>query len=186
MGLPPSSTFERFLEWFLFRFRWVFVIAFLLPMSVIYDSYYFVRNWLIFHLQSAPKAHNRKVALIQKQVHLRDTQDKLTEEANNRENEFVEGLQLSLSRGVVMRGRQVLQTPLNTLSSFLYVIITTDILRVFSGRLRVQMMYADTYMSRSEFWQMFDSSLYEWLRVKYNCKEAFPDVYDKVCKAARY
>uniref|UniRef100_A0A914UU02 Delta(24)-sterol reductase n=1 Tax=Plectus sambesii TaxID=2011161 RepID=A0A914UU02_9BILA len=49
----------------------------------------------------------------------------------------------------------------------------------------VQMLYADTYMTRAEFWEMFDSSLYEWLRVKYGCKDAFPDVYDKVSKAAR-
>ncbi|KAK6734370.1 hypothetical protein RB195_017883 [Necator americanus] len=47
----------------------------------------------------------------------------------------------------------------------------------------VRIMRADTQMSRSEFWQMFDSSLYEWLRVKYNCKEAFADVYDKVSPA---
>ncbi|CAD6185161.1 unnamed protein product [Caenorhabditis auriculariae] len=49
-----------------------------------------------------------------------------------------------------------------------------------------QMMYADTYMTRSEFWEMFDSSIYDWLRTKYQCTQAFPDVYDKVCKAARY
>lgn len=44
----------------------------------------------------------------------------------------------------------------------------------------VAVVHEGTEMSRSEFWQMFDSSLYEWLRVKYNCKEAFLDVYDKV------
>ncbi|TMS33160.1 hypothetical protein L596_000930 [Steinernema carpocapsae] len=48
-----------------------------------------------------------------------------------------------------------------------------------------QMLYADTYMTRSEFFEMFDSTLYDWLRVKYGCKDAFPDVYDKVCRAAR-
>uniref|UniRef100_A0AC34R6X8 Protein SMG9 n=3 Tax=Panagrolaimus sp. JU765 TaxID=591449 RepID=A0AC34R6X8_9BILA len=50
----------------------------------------------------------------------------------------------------------------------------------------VQMLYADTYMTPAEFWEMFDSSLYDWLRTKYGCKEAFPNVYDKVCKNARY
>ncbi|KAF8364007.1 hypothetical protein PRIPAC_90930, partial [Pristionchus pacificus] len=50
----------------------------------------------------------------------------------------------------------------------------------------VQMLYADTYMTREEFYQMFDSSLYEWLRVKLNAKDAFPDVYDKVKKEARF
>ncbi|VDM52716.1 unnamed protein product [Angiostrongylus costaricensis] len=45
----------------------------------------------------------------------------------------------------------------------------------------VKMVHGDMRMSRAEFWQMFDSSLYEWIRVKYNCKEAFLDVYDKIC-----
>uniref|UniRef100_A0A914CYZ3 Delta(24)-sterol reductase n=1 Tax=Acrobeloides nanus TaxID=290746 RepID=A0A914CYZ3_9BILA len=49
----------------------------------------------------------------------------------------------------------------------------------------VQLLYADTYMTPAEFWEMFDSSLYDWLRVKYDCKEAFPNVYEKVCRAAR-
>ncbi|WKX97643.1 hypothetical protein Q1695_013367 [Nippostrongylus brasiliensis] len=44
----------------------------------------------------------------------------------------------------------------------------------------VTVVHRGTEMSRAEFWEMFDSSLYEWLRVKYNCKEAFLDVYDKV------
>ncbi|XP_073449556.1 delta(24)-sterol reductase [Aquarana catesbeiana] len=49
-----------------------------------------------------------------------------------------------------------------------------------------QMLYADCYMSREEFWGMFDGSLYHKLRDKLNCKNAFPEVYDKICKAARH
>ncbi|KHN80807.1 Diminuto-like protein [Toxocara canis] len=56
-------------------------------------------------------------------------------------------------------------------------------LRAVAG---VQMLYADTYMDRSEFWEMFDSSLYEWLRVKYGCRGALPDVYEKTFRPARY
>lgn len=48
-----------------------------------------------------------------------------------------------------------------------------------------QMLYADTYMTGAEFWEMFDSSLYDWLRVKYQCLDAFPNVYEKVNKNAR-
>lgn len=48
-----------------------------------------------------------------------------------------------------------------------------------------QMLYADTYMTSAEFWEMFDSTLYDWLRVQYDCKTAFPDVYQKVCREAR-
>lgn len=83
--LEPLSVWERLLEWFLFHFRWVchsaiqcnaspvyfiqvFVVPFLLPLSFAYEKFIFIRNWIVFQLQSAPKAHDRKVALIQKQV----------------------------------------------------------------------------------------------------------------------
>uniref|UniRef100_G3PAV7 Delta(24)-sterol reductase n=1 Tax=Gasterosteus aculeatus aculeatus TaxID=481459 RepID=G3PAV7_GASAC len=49
-----------------------------------------------------------------------------------------------------------------------------------------QMLYADVYMDREEFWEMFDGRLYRRLRDELGCKEAFPEVYDKVCKAARH
>ncbi|KAM4872973.1 delta(24)-sterol reductase isoform 2-T2 [Thomomys bottae] len=49
-----------------------------------------------------------------------------------------------------------------------------------------QMLYADCYMNREEFWEMFDGSLYHKLRKQLGCQEAFPEVYDKVCKAARH
>ncbi|XGW08350.1 hypothetical protein V3C99_011012 [Haemonchus contortus] len=57
-----------------------------------------------------------------------------------------------------------------------------DFVRYVNG---VSVVHDGTEMNRSEFWQMFDSSLYEWLRVKYNCKEAFLDVYDKVRSMAQ-
>ncbi|CAJ0955925.1 unnamed protein product, partial [Mesorhabditis belari] len=515
MSSPPLSTFDRFLEWFMYRFRWIFVIPILLPMSFTFNLYYAIRNWLIFNIQSAPKAHDRKVGLIQKQVrdwatgdrkakmctarpgwltmsfrfpaykakmtqirtdrlidilevdttnHLirvepmvtmgqitrtliplgytlpivpelddltvggmingcgvessgkryglfqhichsyelviadgslvvaskekkdggsaesqalfygvpwshgtlgflvaatlriipckpyvkltyiptrtvKETQNTLIKECNDRENEFVEGLLFSKIKGLVMRGEfcdkpprngrqneigkwhkpwfythaeklaereeesveyiplrhyyhrhsrsifweikeivpfgnnllfrwtlgwlcppkisllkvttppalrrlyernhviQDMLVPLETLQESVDVFekeiniyplwlcpftlpSTPGMLRQRSGknllyidigaygitmnktyeprestrRLEefvrkvngVQMLYADTYMSRAEFWEMFDSSLYEWLRVKFGCKEAFPDVYDKVCKEARY
>lgn len=51
---------------------------------------------------------------------------------------------------------------------------------------RFQMLYADCYMSREEFWEMFDGSLYHRLRERLGCQDAFPEVYDKICKAARH
>lgn len=48
------------------------------------------------------------------------------------------------------------------------------------------MLYADCYMNREEFWEMFDGSLYHKLREQLNCQDAFPEVYDKICKAARH
>ncbi|XP_051868747.1 delta(24)-sterol reductase [Pristis pectinata] len=49
-----------------------------------------------------------------------------------------------------------------------------------------QMLYADCYLTREEFWEMFDGSLYHKLRDQLNSKDAFPEVYDKICKAARH
>uniref|UniRef100_A0AAX7TVT1 Delta(24)-sterol reductase n=1 Tax=Astatotilapia calliptera TaxID=8154 RepID=A0AAX7TVT1_ASTCA len=49
-----------------------------------------------------------------------------------------------------------------------------------------QMLYADVYMEREEFWEMFDGQLYHKLRDELGCKEAFPEVYDKICKSARH
>ena len=47
------------------------------------------------------------------------------------------------------------------------------------------MMYADSYMSKSEFETMFSHTLYHEMRAKYGCEGAFPEVYDKVNKKAR-
>ena len=40
-------------------------------------------------------------------------------------------------------------------------------------------------MNKEEFREMFDHTLYDEMREKYQCTKAFPDVYDKVNKAAR-
>jgi len=48
-----------------------------------------------------------------------------------------------------------------------------------------QMMYADSYMTREEFRDMFDHTLYDTLRKRLNCSGSFPEVYDKVNKSAR-
>ncbi|ESN93679.1 hypothetical protein HELRODRAFT_88371 [Helobdella robusta] len=48
-----------------------------------------------------------------------------------------------------------------------------------------QMLYADSYLTREEFHQMFDHRQYEQMRAKYKCENAFPEVYDKVNRKAR-
>uniref|UniRef100_A0A8C7SY95 Delta(24)-sterol reductase n=1 Tax=Oncorhynchus mykiss TaxID=8022 RepID=A0A8C7SY95_ONCMY len=45
-----------------------------------------------------------------------------------------------------------------------------------------QMLYADEYMERSEFWVKFVGMLKS---PELGCRDAFPEVYDKICKAAR-
>lgn len=48
-----------------------------------------------------------------------------------------------------------------------------------------QMTYADVYMTKKEYQAMFDTSLYDWKRTAHNCLDAFPEVYDKICRSAR-
>ncbi|GAU92811.1 hypothetical protein RvY_04844 [Ramazzottius varieornatus] len=49
-----------------------------------------------------------------------------------------------------------------------------------------QMLYADSYMTKEEFREMFDHSLYDTMRLKLDCSKAFPDVYEKTCRTARF
>lgn len=56
------------LEFVLIHQRWVFVCLFLLPLSLIFDIYYYVRAWVVFKLSSAPRLHEQRVQDIQKQV----------------------------------------------------------------------------------------------------------------------
>jgi delta24-sterol reductase len=48
-----------------------------------------------------------------------------------------------------------------------------------------QLLYADTFMDRKEFDEMFDTKLYQEQRKKLKCESRLPDVFDKVCKSAR-
>lgn len=41
-------------------------------------------------------------------------------------------------------------------------------------------LYADIFMTRSEFKSMFNHTLYQKMREKYHAQKAFPEVYDKV------
>jgi delta24-sterol reductase len=45
-----------------------------------------------------------------------------------------------------------------------------------------QMLYADSYMTRDEFREMFDHNHYDAMKRKYDPKGAFPEIYQKVCK----
>ncbi|XP_078657401.1 delta(24)-sterol reductase-like [Branchiostoma floridae x Branchiostoma belcheri] len=56
------------IEYVMIHQRWVFVCFFLLPLSVIFDMYHYLRTWIVFQLHSAPKKHDDRVRNIQKQV----------------------------------------------------------------------------------------------------------------------
>lgn len=59
---------ETLMEIILIDHRWIIVCFFLLPMSFLYNLYFYVRNAIIFHLNSAPSAHDDKVRTIQRRV----------------------------------------------------------------------------------------------------------------------
>ncbi|EGT30605.1 hypothetical protein CAEBREN_11576 [Caenorhabditis brenneri] len=48
-----------------------------------------------------------------------------------------------------------------------------------------QMTYADIYMTKEEYEDMFDLTLYEYKRTAHHCNDAFPHVYEKVRRSAR-
>lgn len=43
-----------------------------------------------------------------------------------------------------------------------------------------QLLYSDVFITREEFEKMFNLSLYEQMRKKYNAERAFPHVWDKI------
>lgn len=59
---------ETLMEVLLIDHRWIIVCFLLLPMSFLYNLYFYVRNAIIFYYNSAPAAHDEKVRKIQKQV----------------------------------------------------------------------------------------------------------------------
>lgn len=65
---PPPLKSRSLMETILIDYRWVFVCFFLLPISFLYNLFYYIRNIIIFQLNSAPKNHENKVKYIQKQV----------------------------------------------------------------------------------------------------------------------
>lgn len=65
---------ETFMEILLIDYRWLVVCFFLLPMSFLYNLWFYTRSAIIFHLNSAPRAHDDKVRKIQQQVNMNHTQ----------------------------------------------------------------------------------------------------------------
>lgn len=66
----PMTSFsgETLFEILLINHRWIVVCFLLLPMSFVYNFWYYFRNLVIFWLNTAPLAHDKKVRNIQKQV----------------------------------------------------------------------------------------------------------------------
>ncbi|KAH3867287.1 hypothetical protein DPMN_030413 [Dreissena polymorpha] len=48
-----------------------------------------------------------------------------------------------------------------------------------------QMLYADTYLSETDFRKMFDHKLYDTMRERLQCHKAFPEIYGKINRNVR-
>lgn len=59
---------ETFLEYIIIEYRWLLVITALMPLSFLWKIWATVRNYVVFKMNSAPKAHERKVRDVQRQV----------------------------------------------------------------------------------------------------------------------
>jgi delta24-sterol reductase len=46
-------------------------------------------------------------------------------------------------------------------------------------------LYAAVFMDREMFGRMFDMRLYNEVRAKFQCLDAFPDLYDKINKQTK-
>ncbi|KAK9871159.1 hypothetical protein WA026_011440 [Henosepilachna vigintioctopunctata] len=64
MALKTTGLFE----YILINYRWVFVCLFLLPVSFFFDAWMYLRNYIVFKLNSAPLLHDKKVQYVQKQI----------------------------------------------------------------------------------------------------------------------
>lgn len=71
-AFPDHWDMESITEHVIIHYRWVFVM-FLLPISLCYDIYSAVRNYVVFTMSSAPTKHLEKVKDVQRQV--KDWQD---------------------------------------------------------------------------------------------------------------
>ena len=49
-----------------------------------------------------------------------------------------------------------------------------------------KVLYAHTYYSKEEFWQIYDGKQYQALRSKYKADRIFPDIYEKVFVSETY
>src|SRR5207249_869920 len=65
-SIPPEVTIDRFTE-FLMRYRWLFVVPVLLPLSTAFNLFWGFRNFYR-RLLSAPERHDERVRQIQERI----------------------------------------------------------------------------------------------------------------------
>ena len=67
-SIPPEVTIDRFTE-FLMRYRWLFVVPILLPLSTVFNLFWGFRNFYR-RMLSAPERHDERVRQIQERIQL--------------------------------------------------------------------------------------------------------------------
>src|SRR5438034_9104436 len=63
----PEVTIDKFTE-FLIRYRWIFVVPILLPLSTLFDLLWGLRSFYYRTLRSAPEHHDARVRDIQDRI----------------------------------------------------------------------------------------------------------------------
>lgn len=66
-AFPNQWDWDSIVEHMIINYRWMFVL-FLLPISFLFDVWFYMRNRIIFALNSAPTSHAKKLRDIQKQI----------------------------------------------------------------------------------------------------------------------
>ena len=57
------------IEWFVIEYRWVLILLFMLPMTVCYDLYFYLRDKVLMLMRKFDTTtHNAKVAAISKEI----------------------------------------------------------------------------------------------------------------------
>jgi len=65
-SIPQEVTIDRFTE-FLIRYRWIFVVPVLLPLSTVFNLFWGFRNFYR-RVLSAPERHGERVREIQERI----------------------------------------------------------------------------------------------------------------------
>ena len=83
--------------------------------------------------------------------------------------------------------RKIIKLKISRFGRFLFPQVATKMCEKFTLEVGGQQAtYAQTYMTREEFREMFPRGLYDRVRERLPlCKDGFPDVYDKISKVAR-
>ncbi|CAG4962362.1 unnamed protein product [Colias eurytheme] len=59
---------ESLVEYLVIEYRWLLAVTVLMPLSFLWKIWSFARNYVVFKLNTAPRAHEKKVKDVQRQV----------------------------------------------------------------------------------------------------------------------